>query len=47
MFIKETMLLLAPCYYLMNLENAGLRAQQNLQRMFLQSRSNASALELT
>ncbi|HSY17037.1 MAG TPA: hypothetical protein VK815_01825 [Candidatus Acidoferrales bacterium] len=34
-FIKETMLLLAPCYYLMNPENARLRAQQNLQRMFL------------
>ncbi|MDR3457402.1 MAG: hypothetical protein P4N60_08150 [Verrucomicrobiae bacterium] len=34
-FIKETMLLLAPCYYLMNLENARLRERQNVQRMLL------------
>src|SRR5450756_120722 len=34
-FIKETTLLLAPCYYLLNLENAKLREQQNLQRMVL------------
>ena len=35
MFIKETMLLLAPCYWLMNLENTGLRERQNLQRICL------------
>ncbi len=34
-FIKETMLLLAPCYYLMNLEISGLRAEQNWQRIVL------------
>ncbi len=36
-FIKETMLLLAPCYYLMNLEIAGLREERNLQRIVLLS----------
>jgi hypothetical protein len=35
MFVKETMLLLVPCYWLMNLENAGLREKQNLQHMAL------------
>jgi hypothetical protein len=34
-FIKETMLLLAPCYYLMNLETAGLRQERNWQRIIL------------
>ena len=29
------MLLFAPCYYLMNLETAGLREKQNLQRLVL------------
>jgi hypothetical protein len=34
-FIKETMLLLAPCYYLMNFENTTLRKDQNWQRIVL------------
>jgi hypothetical protein len=34
-FIKETMLLLAPCYYLMNLENSRLREDRNWQRIIL------------
>jgi hypothetical protein len=34
-FTKETMLLLAPCYYLMNLEHTRLRQEQNWQRMIL------------
>jgi hypothetical protein len=36
-FIKETMLVLAPCYYLMNLEHAGLREERNWQRILLLS----------
>jgi hypothetical protein len=35
MFIKETMLLLAPCYWLMNLETSGLRQHRNLPRITL------------
>ena len=34
-FIKETTLLLAPCYYLMNLENTRPFEKQNLRRMIL------------
>jgi hypothetical protein len=34
-FIKETMLLLAPCYYLMNLETFGLGEKRNWQRIIL------------
>jgi hypothetical protein len=34
-FIKETMLLLVPCYWLMNLESTGLWSKHNLQRMVL------------
>jgi len=34
-FIKETMLLLAPCYYLMNRQAFGLREERNWQRIIL------------
>jgi hypothetical protein len=34
-FVKETMLLLAPCYWLMNLEGTRLWEKQNLQRLVL------------
>jgi hypothetical protein len=34
-FIKETMLLLAPCYYLMNLETTGPREKHNRQQIVL------------
>jgi hypothetical protein len=34
-FIKETMLLLAPCYYLMNLETTRLREERNWRQIIL------------
>ena len=41
MFVKETMLLIAPCYYLMNLESFRLRDQRALLRLALLGLSGA------